>query len=142
MTGRQKILTVLKDIKRESEINADPTWIKFEFNTRVVGAGILGDDQEKRILMKLKNEAVIEIHMPDGEIPEDQAVLSAYTPEEFMMEHDFIYIKILPTFYRKLFWYNLTSFNENSWNIINPFWIIWQIFTAVFFAIEWLWEKS
>ncbi len=142
MTGRQKILQVLKDIERESEINANPEWVQFKFNTSIVGSGILTDDQEKRILMKLENEGIIEIHMPDGETVEDEAYLSAYTPLEFMMKSNSIWIKMLPSFYRKLFWYKLTSFGENSWNIINPFWIIWQIFTAIFFVVERLWQKS
>lgn len=47
MTGRQKILQVLKDIKRDSEINPNPEWVEFKFNTSVVGARILSDDEKK-----------------------------------------------------------------------------------------------
>lgn len=142
MTGRQKILQVLKDIKRDSEINPNPEWVEFKFNTSVVGAGILSDDEEKRILIKLEKEGVLEIHLPDGKDNEQDAMLSQYTPTEFMMESSSIWIKILPQFYRKYFWYNLTSFDENSWNLINPFWLLLQLVRSVITLIEWLWNKS
>jgi len=142
MTGRQKIFRVLKDIKRESEINPNPEWVEFRFNTSVVGAGILTDDQEKRILIKLEREGVVEIHLPDGKDDEQDAMLSQYTPKEFMMGNNLILIKLLTPFYRKYFWYKLTSFGENNWNFINPFWILWQLIKGVFLLIEWLWGKS
>jgi len=142
MTGRQKILQVLRDIKRESEINPNPEWVEFKFNTSIVGVGFLTDNQEKRILIKLEKEGVLEIHLPDGEDDEQEAMLSQYTPVEFMMQSNTIWIKILPSFYHKYFWYNLTSLGENNWNIINPFWILWQLIKSITAFIEWLWNKS
>jgi len=142
MTGRQKILQVLKDIKRDSEINPNPEWVEFKFNTSVVGAGILSDDEEKRILIKLEKEGILEIHLPDGKDDEQGAMLSQYTPIEFMMESNSIWIKILPQFYRKYFWYGLTSFGENNWNLVNPFWLLWQLIKGIVLLIEWLRNKS
>lgn len=142
MTGKQRILQVLKDIKRESEINPNPEWVEFKFNTSVVGAGILSDDEEKRILIKLEKEGVLEIHLPDGKDDSEEAMLSQYTPTEFMMESNSIWIKILPKFNRKYFWYNLTSFGGGNWNLVNPFWILWQLVKGVIYLVEWLWSKS
>lgn len=142
MTGRQKILQVLKDIKRESEINPNPEWVEFRFNTSVVGAGILSDDEEKRILIKLEKEGILKIHLPDGRDDEEEALLSQYTPIEFMMERNSVWVEILPKFYRKYFWYKLSSFGGNTWNIVNPFWITWQTIRSIFFFIEWIWDKS
>lgn len=142
MTGRQKILQVLKDVKRESEINPNPEWVEFRFNTSIVGAGILSDDEEKRILMKLEKDGVLELHKPDGETFDQEAMLSQYSPTEFMMQNDTIWVKILSPFYQKYFWYNLTSFGSNRWNIINPFWILWQLIRGALSIVEWLWDKS
>lgn len=142
MTGRQKILQILKDIKEDSEINPNPEWVEFKFNTSLVGAGILSDDEEKRILIKLEKEKILEIHLPAGEDEEEDAMLNNYTPIEFMMDNNSIWIKILPRFYRKYFWYNLTSFDKNSWNFINPFWILWQVVKGFVCFVEWLWNKS
>lgn len=142
MSPKRKIAQVLRDIKENSEINPNPEWVEFKFNTSVVGAGILSDDEEKRILIKLEKEGVLEIHLPDGKDNSEEAMLSQYTPTEFMMESNSIWIKILPKFYRKFFWYNLTSFGENHWNLVNPFWILWQLVRGVVSFIEWLWNKS
>ncbi len=150
MTRRQKILQVLKDIKHESEINPNPEWVEFKFNTSpngsLGGSGILTDDQEKRILMKMEKDGIIEIHFPDGKNIQEKATLimhaSMYTPTEYMMENDFILIKILQPFYRKYFWYTLTSLVDNKWNYINPFWDLWQLFKIVVLFIRWLWNRS
>ena len=58
------------------------------------------------------------------------------------MESNSIWIKILPQFYRKYFWYSLTSFGKSSWNLINPLWLLWQIVRGIVILIEWLWNKS
>lgn len=142
MSGRKKILSVLEHIKRESEINPDPELVKFEFNIHIVGMGILTDDQEKRIISKLVKNGVVEIHLPDGDNDEESALLSVYTPAEFMMEHNFIWIKLTPRFYRTYFWYATITFVENRWNYINPFWILWQLILGVISLIGWLWNKS
>ena len=142
MTGRHKILRVLKDIKQESEINSDPQWVKFKFNTSVIGAGFLTDEEEKRILIKLEKEGVLKIHLPDGENDEQEALLSGYTPIEFMMKSDYIWLEILPQFYQKYLWYSLTSFEDNGWNYINPFWLLWHFIKGATILIGWLWRKS
>ena len=142
MSGRWKVVEILNHIKRESEINPDPKWVDFRFNTSVVGQGILNDDQERRILLKLEKENVLEIHLPNPRNEEEEAMLSSYMPIEFMMESNGIRIKILPAFYRKYFWYKLTSLDENVWNIVNPFWILWKLVRGITSLIEWLWSKS
>jgi len=142
MTGRQKILKVLKHVKKESEINPNPKWVEFKFNTNVMGAGILTDDQEKRILMKLENEGVIKIHLPDAKDDMDESYLSTFTPTEYMMESNSIWIEILPAFRNKYFLYNLIAFDSNAWNFINPFWLIWKFCEVIIFLLKWLWQKS
>jgi len=142
MTGRQKILLVLKEIKRESEINPNPEWVEFRFNTSVIGLGILTDDQEKRILMKMEKDGIIEIHLPDVIDNDQDAMLSTYTPTEFMMESNSIWVKILPPFYRRYFWYSLISLTDNKWNYVNPFWILWKLIQCFILIVDWLWNKS
>ena len=100
------------------------------------------DDEEKRILLKLEKGGLIELHLPDGETDEEESMLSTFTPSEFMMGHDFIYIKILPAFYSKYYLYNLTSFGGNMWNAVNPFWVTWQMLRCAGLLVEWLWAKS
>jgi len=138
MTRKQKILQVLKNIKHESEINSNPKWVEFKFNASVVGEGSLTNDQKKRILIKIEKDGIIEIHIPDKMNDQEKTM----TPIEFMMKHNFIWIKILPPFYKKYFWYNLISLVDNKWNYINPFWILWQLIRCIVFLIEWLWDKS
>lgn len=93
-------------------------------------------------MIKLEKEGVLEVHLPDGKDNEQDAMLSQYTPIEFMMESNSIWIKILPQFYRKYFWYSLISVGKNNWNLVNPFWLLWQLIKGVVLLIEWLWNKS
>ena len=139
MVGRQKILSVLKCIKRHSEINPYPDRILFEFNNSVVGSGILFADEEKRILSKLYKEGILKTYL--DEHGTEEVNLIQY-PEPFLGDLSFVYIKIFPAFYRKYFWYSLTSFGENGWNFMNPFWICWQFIRGFIFFLEWLWGKS
>ena len=142
MTGRQKIYQVLMNIRRESEINPSPEWVEFKFNNSIIGAGIMTDDQEKRILIKLEKEKILEIHLPDADNEEDAGMLSSYTPIEFMMQANSIWVNVLPLFHAKYFLYRLASLDENAWNIVNPFWILWQLVRSIALFIEWLWDRS
>lgn len=142
MTGKQKILSVLKDIKSDSEINPSPEWIKFRFNTSVIGSGILNDDEEKRILLKLQREKVIEIHFLDEYGDQQNIDWSQIVVVEILMKSDSVWIKILPPFWRKYFWYNLTAFGQNKWNIVNPLWLFFQLLKSIIYIIKWLWNKS
>ncbi|MDD2656234.1 MAG: hypothetical protein PHQ18_01545 [Patescibacteria group bacterium] len=142
MNKKQKIYYILKEIKEESEINPEPHWVIYHFNTNFVAPNTLMADEEKRILQKLENEGIIEINLPIGRDEQEEAMLSIFTPIEFMMEHDLILIKILPKFYRKYFWYSISSLKENKWNYINPFWILWKLLTLIFIFIVWLWKKN
>ncbi len=125
MTGRQKILQVLEHIKHESEINPDPEWIEFNFSMSNF-PGMLNADQEVRILTKLENEEVLKICLP----------------KEGTMEGLSVPIKILPAFYPKYYLYRLTSFDENNWNLFNPFWLAWKFILGVSLVVEWLWRKN
>lgn len=114
MTGRQKIFQVLEHIREESQISPNHNLVKFKFNKNVV-SGVLDADEEKIILKKLEKEGVIKINNDD--------------------DYYEIVIKIQPSFYRKYFLYRLTSLDNNAWNILNPFWILWQLITII-------WNKS
>lgn len=122
MTSRQKILDVLRDIKHESEISPDPDLVKFRFNT-ILGPGILQAEQQKIILKKLVKSGVIEL------------VTSIDNYYE-------IEIRILPKFSKEYFWYSITSMDDNTWNIVNPFWLLWQLIIGIYFILKWFWGKN
>lgn len=63
MTPEEKIARVLEQIKNDSAINPDPKLIRFDLNYDVVGAGILSEDEERRILFKLEKEGVIKLRL-------------------------------------------------------------------------------
>lgn len=145
MTGRQKILQVLKVIKRESEINPNPKLVIFKFTRGIVGQGILTEDQERRILIKLEMKKVIEILVPIGRNEYEKSILEVFKNGlDFIQSTDFesVPIKILKPFYFKYFWYSFTSFNENWWNYVNPFWLLWKFLRMSIYLIEFLWKKS
>lgn len=142
MTPRSKIARVLKDIKNDSEINPDSKWVRFNFNTNIIGAGILSDDEEKRILLKLQGENIIKLHLPYGATEEDRGLLSAYTPEEFMMERDFIMIEILDGFYRKWFLYKFYINDFNYWKLTSPVWLIWEVIFGLFLIVKFFWKHK
>lgn len=121
MTGRQKIFQVLEHIRKESQISPNHNLVKFKFNKNVV-SGVLDADEEKIILKKLEKEGVVKINNDD--------------------DYYEIVIKIQPSFYRKYFLYRLTSLDNNAWNILNPFWILWQLIVVSVYFINWLWNKN
>lgn len=128
MNAKQKIFSVMKQIKEESEINPDSRWVKFNFNVYIVGAGILNDDEEKRVLLKLQKEKIIKLHLPD----EDQGSLEVYKQEEFMMKNKFIFIEILDNFYKKYQIYVLFYSRLDFWKITNAFWWLWELILFVY----------
>lgn len=110
MTGRQKKLQVLEDIRQESEISPNPILIEFKFSNNIAN-GVLDIDEKKIILKRLEKEGVIKIK--DNK------------------KYNEVSIKILPPFYNKYYLYRLTSLDNNAWNIVNPFWILWQLITII-----------
>lgn len=132
MNAKQKITSVLKQIKEEGEINPDTRWVRFDFNVYIAGAGILSADEERRILLKLQKEKIIKLHLPNND-----GSLSAYSPKEFMMEHNFILIEILDSFYKKFLVYKiLYSESLDFWKIINPLWWLWQLILFIYSLLK------
>jgi hypothetical protein len=86
MSPEEKIAKVLKQIKNEAAINPDPRLMKFELNNFIVGAGILTDDEERRILLKLEKEGVIGLRLSQyrDTQPKEVSVISSYEGERFM----------------------------------------------------------
>ena len=141
MTGRQKILQVLKDFKRESEISPNSKWVQFTFNKSIAGVGILDCLDEEKILTKLEKDKVIKVYEYEygegGELHLNGNPLGAVC-----LNINSLWIELLPSFKRKYFWYSITSFRENAWNFVNPFWLLWQMVKGLSFVVEWLWNKS
>ncbi len=102
MTPEQKIAKVFKQIKDESAINPDSSWMKFDFNYYVVGAGILSEDEERRILLKLEKEEIIKLYLSQYESnePKQVAVISSMDGEKFLTS-PFYWVKILEDFEEK-----------------------------------------
>lgn len=136
MNPKQKIAQVMKEIKENAEINPNSKWVEFHFNTNVFGAGFLTDDEERRILFKLESEGVLNLHLPARD-EEEEAMMSVYSPGEFMLKHDVIRIEILDNFFRKFFFYRFYLNGLNYWNVINPFWLIWQFILVSFSLLKW-----
>lgn len=86
MTPEQKIAKVLKQIRDEAAINSDPCLMKFELNYFIVGAGFLTADEERRILLKLEKEGVIDVRLSEHKDTErrEVTVLSSYEGEKFL----------------------------------------------------------
>ncbi len=86
MSPEEKIAKVLKQIKNEAAINPDPRLMNFELNNHIVGAGILTDDEERRILLKLEKEGVIGLRLSQHKDtqPKEVSVISSYEGERFM----------------------------------------------------------
>jgi hypothetical protein len=131
MTGRQIILQVLKDIKKESEINPDPNWVIFHFTKRgIEKEGCLNYDQQKRILIKLHNQKVIEILLPHTNSTEKESYTDTSIDPINDPNLDNLQIKILSKFNFVYFYYYFMSLKENTWNYVNPFWLA-MLFLAV-----------
>ena len=146
MTGRQKILQVLKDIKKESEINPDPNWVIFHFTLMGIERdGKLNRDQQKRILVRLHMKKIIEIILPQAQNHEDSLFLRRFNgdPVSFCLTTDTqsTAVKLLPKFHLNYWVYKITSFNENAWNYINPFWLLFQAGKLILFCLGYLFEK-
>jgi len=126
MNAKQKIGRVLKQIKEDGEINPDSRWVRFIFNTRLVGARILSDDEEKRILLKLQKEKIIKLHLPDCE--DD---FEPFPPEEFIEHYSIVLVEILDGFDKKYQIYRLFYSGCDFWEITNPLWWLWRFIELV-----------
>lgn len=133
MNTRQKILDVITRIKNESEINANPTTVRFDFNHYVVGAGFLSADEEMRILSKLQNENWIHLNLPTDE----EGIVTSNTPEDYMADRDHVTLQLLPGFSSRYQLFKLLTFSsQNRWNYVNPPWLLWKIFTLIINLIK------
>ncbi len=141
MSPNKKIYTILKEIKHESSINPDPEWVEFKLNANFIAPGVMMSGEEGRIIIKLEKEGAIELHLPNGKDDEQDAMLSGYTPIEFMWEHNLIWIKLLPKFQWIYFKYRTKSFGVNFWYLSNPFWLLWKFLRFLFFPINFIWRR-
>ncbi|MFA6896912.1 MAG: hypothetical protein WCQ96_01360 [Patescibacteria group bacterium] len=126
MNAKRKIGKVLKQIKEESEINPDSRWVRFIFNTRLVGAGILSDDEEKRILLKLQKEKIIKLHLPDCDDG-----FEPFAPEELIKHYNIVLVEILDGFDKKYQIYKLFYSDFDFWEITNLLWWLWKLLLFV-----------
>lgn len=102
MTPEQKIAKVLKQIKNEAAINPNPRLMKFDLNNHIVGAGILNDDEKRRILLKLQKEGVIDMRLLQykNTEPKEITVISSYEGERFM-QSSYYWVEMLSGFDEK-----------------------------------------
>ncbi len=102
MTPEQKIAQVLKQIRDEAAINPDPRLMKFNLNNYIVGAGILTDDEERRILLKLKKEGVIDLRLSQYKNTEPKEIVVVSSDEARMfLESVYYWVEILEGFEEK-----------------------------------------
>jgi len=131
MTPEEKIADVLKSIADERKISSNPNLIEFNFNDQVVGAGIVGGEDERKILLKLNTEKIIKLKIPeDG----DAIYRQRYALEEHIAKWSYISVEILDNFenYYKKYEKYLENKNEgNHWNYVNPFWLVWKVLLSV-----------
>lgn len=137
MNSRQKILSVLEDIKQNSDINADVEQVRFDLNHRVVRAGILNNDEEARILCKLESWGYISLPLR-----RDTNIVTSVRDEEVVANRESVTITLSKNFNSKFFLYKLLTFKDNSWNYINPLWILVQIFKSLYSVFLIVWNKS
>lgn len=98
MSPEEKIAKVLKQIRNEAAINPDPRLMRFELNNFIVGAEIL-TDEERRILLKLQKEGVIDVRLyPEkGAEPTEPHIISSYEHERFLRS-PYYWVEILDGF--------------------------------------------
>lgn len=106
MTPKEKIAKISQRILNDSAINPDPKWVKFNFNYNIAGAGILSEDEERRILFKLEKEKTIELHLSQfkDKEPKEVTVISSEWVRKFS-SNPYYWIKILD--FKKLRFYTL-----------------------------------
>lgn len=147
MEPQEKICKVLKYIKDQSEINADPTIMTFNFNTRLVGTGIVSGDEERRILHKLEKEGVIKFLYPKNSIivpvlgPNDDP-LTGFTSINIKLKPEFEnyyssqckkIVNKLPSLVQRKQGIEKPRVKKIPLSMSNP--IIWLIFTLIAAAI-------
>lgn len=139
MNPRQKILSVLKQIKANSELNANENQVRFDFNNHVIGAGILTNDEEARILNKLQVWGYVTLLLPNTEV---EGMVTSVTNEDLMVNTTHVTMTLSPNFYFRYHIYKLFTFEKLSWNYVNPVWLLFQIFKHIYMAIRLLWSKG
>src|SRR4030042_3933830 len=141
MTPNEKIASVLNNIKNESEISPNSKRIEFRFNDHVVGFGIVAGEDERKILLKLQKEKVIKIELMPYH--KDNIYKLHYKLEEFIFRADKVMVEIRDNFYSyyekyKIF---LDSQEEiNYWNLVNPFWLVWQAILSFKNFLKLVWK--
>ena len=102
MSPEEKIAKVLKQLKDDAAINPEPHLVKFELNHFVVGAGILSEDEERRILFKLRKDGVIKLRLSEYEddTPREVTVLSSIGGERFAASR-YYWVELLDGFEEK-----------------------------------------
>lgn len=129
MKSREKILQILTSIKNESEINADPTTVQFDFNHHIIGVDFLDADEEMRILSKLQNEGWIILNLPNDD---NKEITTSNTPEDYMADRDHVTLQVSPNFRSRYRLFKLLTFSsENKWNYVNPIWLLWNMFALI-----------
>jgi hypothetical protein len=137
MTPRKKILNVLTQIKRDSALNADGSMVRFDLNHHIAGAGILTNDEEARILCKLRNLGYIEIPLP-----EHKGMVTSVTDEETIARQASIRVILGDNFHFRYFFFKLFTFDETWWKYTNPLWIVTKLIEVPANALGLLWHKS
>lgn len=102
MSPEEKIAKVLQQLKNDAAINPEPNLVKFELNHFIVGAGILSDDEERRILFKLRKEGVIKLRLSEHEddTPREVTVISSIDGERFATSQ-YYWVELLDGFEEK-----------------------------------------
>ncbi len=99
MTPEEKIAKVVKQLKDDAAINPDPTIVKFELNDYIVGAGILSEDEERRILFKLEKTGAVKLRLTEyfSDEPKEVTVISSYEGERFARSK-YYWVQLMPGF--------------------------------------------
>jgi hypothetical protein len=127
MLPEEKIADVLKTIHDEIKISPNPDLVEFNFNDHVVGAGITGGEDERKILLKLHSEKIIKLRIPEDD---DAIYRYNYKIEKHIFRLSHIQIEITSNFwdyYNKHKRYLKSEISKNYWNYVNPLWIFWKL---------------
>lgn len=133
MKPEEKIAKILEQIHNDSVINPDPQWVRFDFNYNMVGAGILSENEERRILFKLRKEGVIELCLSQFEDkePKEISVISSEHGRKFLLS-SYYQIELLDGFEEKykafIKYLKVDKKSEKSWiYYTNPIWLLCKL---------------